>query len=355
MSIELSGVAKRVGADTHIHPTDLALREGVFNVLLGTTLAGKTTLMRLMAGLEKPSSGRVLFRGEDVTGVSVQKRNVSMVYQQFINYPNLSVFENIASPLRVAGVSGAELERRVARVADLLRLAPMLGRRPEELSGGQQQRTALARALVKDSDLVLLDEPLANLDYKLREELREDLPGILEEKGATVVYATSEPQEALLLGGYTATVHEGRVTQFGPTPDVYRRPKDLVTAQVFADPPLNTATVDKRNGAVQLNDDVTWPAVGPAAGLPEGRYTVGFRPYHITPAPLGAAALRVQAHVLLAELSGSESIVHVEVGGCNWVSQSHGVHAVAVGAVEPMYLQTDRFFYFDGDGALLAP
>ena len=355
MSIELRGVVKRVGAQTHIHPTDLVLREGVFNVLLGTTLSGKTTLMRLMAGLEKPSAGRVVFRGEDVTGVSVQKRNVSMVYQQFINYPNLTVFENIASPLRVAGAPRPELERRVADVADLLGLAPMLQRRPGELSGGQQQRTALARALVKDSDLVLLDEPLANLDYKLREELREDLPGILQEKGATVVYATSEPHEALLLGGYTATLHEGRVTQFGPTPDVYRKPKDLVSAQVFADPPLNTAQVIKRGGVFRLDAGVVWPAGGLAAGLADGRYTVAFRPHHITPSPVTEDALKAQARVLLAELSGSESIVHVEIGGCTWISQSHGVHAVAVGAIEPMYLQTDRFFYFDEKGALLAP
>ena len=355
MSIELREVVKRLGDETHICSTDLVLEEGVFNVLLGTTLSGKTTLMRLMAGLEKPTSGRVLFRGEDVTGVPVQKRNVSMVYQQFINYPHMTVFENIASPLRVAGVPEAEVKRRVAGVADLLGLAPMLGRRPGELSGGQQQRTAIARALVKDSDLVLLDEPLANLDYKLREELREELPGILEDKGAAIVYATSEPHEALLLGGYTATLHQGRVTQFGPTPDVYRRPKDLVSAQVFADPPLNTAPVAKRNGTVHLDDEVAWPAVGPAARLSEGRYTVGFRPYHITPSPVSKDALEVRARVLLAELSGSESIVHVEVGGCSWVSQSHGVHAVAVGNVEPMFLQTDRFFYFDDDGALLAP
>ena len=355
MSIELREVVKRVGAETHIHPTDLVLNEGVLNILLGTTLSGKTTLMRLMAGLERPSSGRVLFRGEDVTGVAVQKRNVSMVYQQFINYPHMTVFENIASPLRVTGATASEIERRVAGVADLLGLVPMLKRRPGELSGGQQQRTAIARALVKDSDLVLLDEPLANLDYKLREELREELPGILEEKGATIVYATSEPQEALLLGGCTATLHQGRVTQFGPTPDVYRRPNDLVSAQVFADPPLNTAAVTKRDGAIHLDDEVAWPASGPAAGLPRGRYTVGFRPYHITPSPVTEGALKVEAKVLLAELSGSESIVHVEVGGHDWVSQSHGVHAVAVGEVEPMYLQTERFFYFGEDGALLAP
>ena len=356
MAIELRAVTKKVGAETHIHPTDLALDEGVFNVLLGTTLSGKTTLMRLMAGLEKPTSGRVRFRGEDVTGVPVRKRNVSMVYQQFINYPSMTVFENIASPLRVAGHSATEVERRVARVAELLGLAPMLGRRPSELSGGQQQRTALARALVKDSDLVLLDEPLANLDYKLREELREELPAILREKGATIVYATSEPHEALLLGGRTATLHEGRVTQFGPTLDVYRRPKDLVSAQVFADPPLNTAAAVKRGGVFSLDGgDLRWPATGAAAALPDGRYTVGLRPYHITPSRVNGDALEVRARILVAELSGSESIVHVEIGGHTWVSQSHGVHAVEVGVDEPMYVQADRFFYFGGNGALLAP
>ena len=356
MAIEFREVVKQVGGETHIHPTNLALEEGVFNVLLGTTLSGKTTLMRLMAGLEKPTSGQVLFRGEDVTGVPVRKRNVSMVYQQFINYPSMSVLENIASPLRVAGRPRDEIERRVTRVAELLGLVPMLARRPSELSGGQQQRTALARALVKDSDLVLLDEPLANLDYKLREELREKLPGILREKGATIVYATSEPQEALLLGGCTATLHQGRVTQFGPTLEVYRRPKDLVSAQVFADPPLNTAAAVKRDGTFSLDGgDIRWPAVGPAAALRDGRYTVGLRPYHITPARTTEDALAVRAHVLLAELSGSESIVHVRIGARTWVSQSHGVHAVAVGVEEPMYVRANRFFYFHENGALLAP
>ena len=356
MAIELDGVVKKVGAETHIHPTDLVLEEGVFNVLLGTTLSGKTTLMRLMAGLEKPTAGRVRFRGRDVTGVPVQKRNVSMVYQQFINYPSMTVFENIASPLRVAGRTGAQIERRVARVAELLGLTAMLRRRPSELSGGQQQRTALARALVKDSDLVLLDEPLANLDYKLREELREELPGILREKGAIIVYATSEPHEALLLGGCTATLHEGRVTQFGPTLEVYRRPKDLVSAQVFADPPLNTSAAVKRGDTFRLDGaDIRWRAGGAAAGLADGRYTVGLRPYHITPSRTNGDALEVRARVLLAELSGSESIVHVGIGGHTWVSQSHGVHAVEVGVDEPMYVQTDRFYYFGDNGALLAP
>ncbi len=162
-----------------------------------------------------------------MTGVSVQKRNVSMVHQQFINYPNFNVYENIASPLRVARMPDADIKARVGQVAELLKLSPMLDRRPGELSGGQQQRTALARALVKDADLVLLDEPLANLDYKLREELRDELPKLFKDRGCTVVYATSEPMEALLLGGHTATLHEGRVTQYGETAQVYRKPRTI--------------------------------------------------------------------------------------------------------------------------------
>jgi glycerol transport system ATP-binding protein len=173
VTLALKKVVRRVGGRTHIHETSLELQGGGFNVLLGTTLAGKTTLLQLMAGLIAPSAGEIWFDGRNVTGVPVQKRNVAMVFQQFINYPNLSVFENIASPLRVARLAEPVIAERVHRIAGLLQLTPFLRRRPGELSGGQQQRTALARALVKDADLVLLDEPLANLDYKLREGLRD--------------------------------------------------------------------------------------------------------------------------------------------------------------------------------------
>ena len=245
MTLELRAVSKRVGADIHIHETNLTLATEGFNVLLGATGAGKTTLIKLMAGLEQPTSGEVWFRGRNVTGVIPRKRNVSLVHQFFINYPTMTVFENIASPLRVSGVARAEIERRVRETADLLHLTPMLGRRPQELSGGQQQRTALARAIVKSSDLVLLDEPLANLDYKLREELRDQLPALFAGRGAIVVYATSEPSEALMLGGHTATLDAGRVTQFGPTQECYRAPVDLTTARVFSDPPINAAQVDE--------------------------------------------------------------------------------------------------------------
>jgi glycerol transport system ATP-binding protein len=210
MSLTLDSIGLTRGAQTLLSDISLTLEKGSLNVLLGATLAGKTSLMRLMAGLDAPSSGKVMVEDRDVTGLPVQKRNVAMVYQQFINYPALSVYENIASPLRVAGLSGSEIETRVKSAAALLRLEPYLQRKPLELSGGQQQRTAIARALVKRAELVLLDEPLANLDYKLREELREELPRIFAESGAIFVYATTEPSEALLLGGNTATLFQGK-------------------------------------------------------------------------------------------------------------------------------------------------
>ena len=348
--LALRDVVRRVGAQTHIHPTSLELRPGGFNTLLGTTLAGKTTLMQLMAGLVPPSAGRVWFGGRDVTGMPVQKRNVAMVFQQFINYPNFSVYENIASPLRVARRPDAEVRARVRKIAELLQLAPFLERRPAELSGGQQQRTALARALAKDANLVLLDEPLANLDYKLRESLREELPRLFADRDCTVVYATTEPGEALLLGGHTATLHEGRVTQFGPSGEVYREPADLATARVYSDPPINTAQVTKADGRIRLCAGVDWPARGRLQSLPDGPYTLGLRPHHVVP-PANGGGVLVDCTVLIAEISGSESVVHFELEGLTWVSLSHGVRGYRVGDRARFALEVEHGLYFAPDGA----
>lgn len=347
MAVELKNVTKISGAETHIYNTNLKLEEGGFNILLGTTLSGKTTLLRLMAGLEKPSAGEVWFKNKNVTGVPVQKRNLSMVYQQFINYPNMTVYENIASPLRVARNSKQEIKERVAQVAQLLQLEPMLNRMPNELSGGQQQRTAMARALVKNSDLVLLDEPLANLDYKLREELREELPKLFRDSGATVVYATTEPVEAMLLGGHTVSLHEGRVTQHGPTAEVYHSPNDLCTAEVFSDPPINTTKVTKKGEWFFLSNQVSWLAGDRYAGLEDGVYTLGFRPHHINIHSKSDRSVKVRGRVVITEISGSESVVHIEVGSDTWVSLSHGIHPLQIGDEEELYIQTDHCFYFD--------
>ncbi len=283
MALELRDVTKTLGAETHIYATSLKFEAGGFNILLGATNAGKSTLIKLMAGLEKPTTGEVWADGENVTGISPQKRQIALVHQFFVNYPHMTVFENIASPLRVQGVSKAEVETRVREAADILQLGPMLDRRPQELSGGQQQRCALARAIVKESKAIFLDEPLANLDYKLREELREQLPELLAGRGTVVVYATSEPTEALLLGGTTALVHEGRVVQTGPTAGTYRAPRSLTAAQVFSDPPINTAPVIKRGEEMWMGEAINWPVFGEAASLADGPYTVAIRPHHVTP------------------------------------------------------------------------
>jgi glycerol transport system ATP-binding protein len=353
MALELKNVTKRVGAATHIHETSLVLEPRTFNVLLGTTLAGKTTLMQLMAGLDQPTSGEIWFAGRNVTGVRVQKRNVSMVYQQFINYANLSVYDNIASPLRVAGMSAQEIDKRVMRAAELLRLSPMLKRRPTELSGGQQQRTAIARAIVKDSDVILLDEPLANLDYKLREELRDELPKLFAGRDCIVVYATTEPSEALLFGGKTATLFEGRVTQFGSTSEIYRNPNTLTSARVFSDPPINVAEVRKVDGDIILGDRVRWKAGQAAHSLADGPYTIAIRPHHISPVNGTREQATLEGRVLVTELSGSESVIHFDMNGQTWVSQSHGVHPFTVGSTARLYVDVDRSYFFDANGVLV--
>jgi len=354
MGIKLKQVTKRVGAEMHIYETDLVLEQGGFNILLGTTLSGKTTLMRLMAGLEAPSSGEVWFDDKNVTGVAVQKREVAMVYQAFINYPSFSVFDNIASPLRVARVPDDEIRKRVGRIAELLKLTPLLDRLPAELSGGQQQRTALGRALVKNAPLVLLDEPLANLDYKLREEMRDELPKLFADTGATVVYATSEPQEALMLGGHTATLHEGRITQYGVTAKIFRSPNTLVSARVFSDPPMNTARVSKQGDAFILADNIRWPVAEKYKAMADGDYTLGIHPHHLS---LGAGqndSITISGIVQVAEISGSESIVHVDIAANSWVSESQGIHPFVVGETAELQMQTGRCLYFDDDGNLVA-
>ena len=353
MSLSLEQVSKVSGRDTHIYTTDLTLEGGSLNVLLGPTLSGKTSLMRMMAGLDVPVTGRILWNGDDVTGKPVQKRNVAMVYQQFINYPSLSVYENIASPLKVRGLDKATIKKRVNEAADLLKLNDMLKRKPLELSGGQQQRCALARALVKDADLVLLDEPLANLDYKLREELRQELPRIFTESGAVFVYATTEPTEALLLGGNTATLHEGRITQFAPTLDVYRQPVDMRTAQVFSDPPMNYLSLSKQGQQMQFGENQNIPAMGALANLPDATYTLGFRPNHTLLEKPDTEAMSFTGEVNVVEITGSESFIHLQHADSRWVCLTHGIHDIPPETKLPLYVDPTKVYVFDADGQLV--
>jgi glycerol transport system ATP-binding protein len=337
--LELKEVTRRVAGVDHLLDVSMRLEPGVMNVLLGQARAGKTSLMRVMAGLDRPGEGTLWFDGIDVTGKPVARRNVAMVYQQFINYPGWTVRENIASPLRVRRAGKDEIAREVDRVAELLRLGPYLDRKPLELSGGQQQRVALARALVKKASLVLLDEPLANLDYKLREELRAELPRLFADSGAVVVYATTEPTEALLLGGRTATMSEGRVTQFGPSGDVYRRPNSLITAQTFSDPPLNVLPI----------------ALAEQADRYPGARTLAFRPHHLRLQRRTADAHAYKLEVVSTDITGSETFVHMTHGDLRWVMLAHGVQAFAPGASITVYLEPADVMQFNADGSAMTP
>ncbi len=354
VTLALEGVVKRVGAETHLYDINLTLEPGTLYVLLGPTLAGKTSLIRLFAGLDRPSSGRLLRDGRDITGTSVRKRGVAMVYQQFINYPSFTVYENIASPLRRAGVDKAAIDARVREVAAMLHIDELLDRLPAELSGGQQQRTALARALARDSDLLLLDEPLVNLDYKLREELRAELKAIFRAGRATVVYATTEPMEALMLGGRTIVVDAGRVLQTGPTIEVFHRPKSLRVGQVFSDPPMNVIDGRVEDGRALLGDSLAVPLVGHLAGLAPGPYRFGVRASHLALARRSAEMVEFSGTVELAEISGSETFIHIAHSGAIWVVQEKGVHPLKLGERRSAFVDPGTLFAFDPEGALVA-
>ncbi len=340
MQLSLAQIEQRAGAATHLYPLSLSLQPGTVSVLLGATQAGKTTLMRLMAGLDVPSAGRVTVDGQDVTGLPVRQRNVAMVYQQFINYPSMTVFDNIASPLKLRGaMDKVAIAQRVQALAEKLHIEPFLKRLPAELSGGQQQRVALARALAKDAPLMLLDEPLVNLDYKLREELRDELSALFAAGSSTVVYATTEPTEALLLGGWTAVMDAGEVLQYGPTANVFHHPASIRVARAFSDPPMNLLD----GGAPRLGLPGTAARPDTTVGLRASALRVVGRPGDIA----------LPGTVELAEIAGSDTFVHVATAAGELVAQLTGVHYFDLGAALTLYLDPTQIYLFGADGLLL--
>ncbi|HSX94335.1 MAG TPA: ABC transporter ATP-binding protein [Hydrogenophaga sp.] len=348
MQLSLDEITKTVGPSVHLYPMSLSPVPGAVTVLLGATQAGKTSLMRVMAGLDTVSSGRVLVDGQDVTRQSVRERNVAMVYQQFVNYPSMTVAQNIASPLRLRGER--DIEARVRALAARLHIEAFLERLPAELSGGQQQRVALARALAKQAPLMLLDEPLVNLDYKLREELREELSALFAAGESTVVYATTEPGEALLLGGHTAVMDAGELLQYGPTAEVFHRPLSLRVARAFSDPPMNLMAA-RRNaqGGVRVADALDWPLELPAQA---DDVVLGIRAGGLRARAL-PGDVAIASRVELAEIAGSDTFVHVSSDVGELVAQLVGVHKFELGERITLHLNPDHLFVFDARGPLV--
>jgi glycerol transport system ATP-binding protein len=353
MSLTLENVTQIVDGQYYINKANLTFEPGSFNVLLGRTLSGKTSLMRLMAGLEKPTSGRVLMNGRDMSGVSVRNRNVSMVYQQFINYPNLSVYDNIASPLRLAKESEDVIKQKVIEISDMLRITPYLSRLPLELSGGQQQRTAMARALVKDADVILFDEPLVNLDYKLREELRQEMRDLFAQRNTIAVYATTEANEALALGGTTTILHEGRIIQSGPTAETYHSPSNVTAATLFNEPPINMIEGRITKSEVTFDNAVHFPLTSELLALGEGDYQFGIRPSHLSLLPKNDDDLEISVQVEVAEISGSETFLHVRNPNFEMVLHLSGVHNYSVDEKIKIYVPIHKLNVFNMDGNLI--
>jgi glycerol transport system ATP-binding protein len=355
VTLELKQLSLKVGGETYLHPLDLKFMSGAINVLLGPTQAGKTTLMRVIAGLDRPSSGQILVDGKDVVGISVRDRNLSMVYQQFVNYPAMTVYENIAAPLRLQHFPKDEIHQRVHEIAEKLHIDHLLKRFPGALSGGQQQRCALARALVKRAPLLLLDEPLVNLDYKLREELRMELTSLFTGSETTVVYATTEPQEALLLGGNTVVMDAGRILQTGLTLSTYNKPVSIRAAAIFNDPPMNILDAKiENNRSIRLYDGTILSIATPELDLPKDMpCKVGIRSHHVRLTGDSSQSNLLNCTVELAELSGSETYVHMQHGTSTLVAQMPGVHACTIGSAVQAYVNPEHIFLFDTEGSLL--
>jgi glycerol transport system ATP-binding protein len=370
MSLTLEKISKSVGDEVHLVDLDLTLEPGTMNVLLGHTGAGKTSLLRIIAGLDRPDRGTIRRDGVDVTRLPARDRSVALVYQQFINYPSLTVWDNIASPLRLR--KAPNLKERVAELARLLHIEELLQRLPGELSGGQQQRVAIARALAKGAEIVLLDEPLVNLDYKLREELRDELRALFGSAQAgkaatTVVYATTDPSEALALGGTTILMHEGRILQHAPTLEVYHRPASVTAARVFSDPPMNLVDGVVRNGTIELAGAIQIPIVGasaPSSGPPyrasgsahlaslgDGAYRFGIRASDCRLHQVATTDVAVRAQVELSEISGSETFVYLRSAGQagHFIVQQDGVFHYRLDEELTFYLDPQRLIAFGAD------
>ncbi|MET9239899.1 ABC transporter ATP-binding protein [Nonomuraea sp. NPDC051941] len=351
VTLILDGVFVRQRGETWLDDVRLELSNGM-TTLVGPMTAGKTTLMRVAAGLLPPDSGRVVVDGKDVTAISVRKRSVAFVYQQFINYPSLTVHENIASPLRLdPKFRGAGIDRRVREVAELMGIAGLLDRRPAELSGGQQQRTAIARALARPVDLLLLDEPLANLDFKLREQLRADLKTMFADSPGVVLYSTADPNEALTFAAPTVVLGEGRIQHVGDVAEMYAHPPTLAVAATLSDPPLNLLPGVVRDGRIEVLG-TSFPA--PRAHASGREVMLGIRPHQVSIERAGPGALELPAEIRLAEVTGSATFVHLLLqGSVHLVAHLTGTRLFTPGESAVAYVDPAHVFVFDEDGGRL--
>jgi len=359
--IRLEKVTRTYGKKKALDSVSLEIEEGTFVCLLGPTGSGKTTLLKILAGVETPSSGAVYFDSTNVTLLPPNKRSVSMVFENFALYPNMSVFKNIASPLLAQRLPKKDIEQKVTETAKFLRIDRLLKRRISELSGGEMQRVAIARALCKEARLVLFDEIFVNLDYKLREQMRIEFRELMDRVKLTSVFSTPDPEDAFMLADKVAVIHDGRILQFDSKDVAYNRPVDVFTGAYFGHPEMNLldCDVDERDGHFNLESSVLrMPILGDGlrSKLKAGSYSLGVRPEHLKlhaeGAPSGPVDGRSQepmleGKILLTEVVGSDTIVHVAVGSDAIQVFTPGIYREDVGKSVCVSFDPRKIYLFD--------
>ncbi len=313
-SVTLEGITKRFDADSPeaLSTVSLDIGDGEFVVLVGPSGCGKTTLLRIVAGLESATEGRVLLDGADISGVRPGDRDIAMVFQNYALFPHLTVAENIGFGLRIRGVSKAERRPRVAEAAQLLGLEGLLDRRPGELSGGQRQRVAMGRAIVRNPAVFLMDEPLSNLDAKLRVEMRAEISRLQRALAATTIYVTHDQTEAMTMGDRVVVLDKGVVQQVASPAELYERPVNVFVARFIGAPTMNLLRATARGGVLHV-DERRMHDGGPAVPSADGTVLLGARPEHILIVASGSPKALINGRVALVEHLGKEAQVHLDI------------------------------------------
>ncbi len=340
--VTLEAIYRRLGQQQILENVTFTVPDGQLWVLVGASGCGKSTILRTVAGLDTPTSGEVRLGGVVVNQVPPQQRDVAMVFQNYALYPHMSVAQNLGFGLQVRGLSGMVIRQRVGAVAQMLGITDLLERKPRQLSGGQQQRVALGRAMARQPQVFLLDEPLSNLDPQLRDDTRSELKQLHQHLGTTMIYVTHDQGEAMTLGEQLVVLHRGRVQQIGTPIAVYQRPASVHVAKTIGTPPMNLLpAIYTGEGFVVQDQTLPWygPRLTPGQGV-----EVGIRPEHCRP---GSWEEPLRAQVLLTEVLGRETWIRGQVGSVPILWPGDSQNLSRPGEYVPLHLDPRRLFVFD--------